>query len=378
MNEEKAVRYHRLRRRASLSAAAIGTLLLGALLVTGGSAALRGLAVAAGGGGFLATITIYVVALALLSEALQLPLEFYQGVVLERRYGLSVQTTAQWWRDWGKGIAVALVFAVGAALVVWALLRESPQYWWLIAALCFGFVLVLLAQLAPVLLLPLFYTFKPLERPALAARLARLAQRSRARVVGVFEWRVGDRTRKANAALTGIGRTRRILLSDTMLAEYSDEEIEVIVAHELAHHVHHDIWRTIGLEIVLVTTGLYVADRILDPLVGRFGITAKDDIAALPALLLAIGAVSVVLLPAANAFSRACERRADRFAMEMTRNATAFASAMRRLASQNLAEEQPPKVVELLFHSHPPIRARLDAAQEWAVRHGESGAGDSA
>ncbi|MBI3046944.1 MAG: M48 family metallopeptidase [Acidobacteria bacterium] len=365
MNEDKATRYHRLRRRAALAGTALGALLLVLLVVTGWSADLRAAAAALAGRSLGLTLIVYVVLLALLSEAIQLPLAFYQGVTIERRYGLSTQTTARWWLDQLKAGAVAMVFAVGGALLVYGLLRWSPERWWLVAAVCFGLVLVLLAQLAPVLLLPLFYRFKPLERPELASRLVALAGRAGARVVGVFEWQLSDRTRKANAALAGIGRTRRILLSDTLLAEHSDEEIEVVLAHELSHHVHHDIWKAIALEAVLLVLGFYLADRVLEASVGRFGIVAKDDVAGLPLLVLAGGAVSLGLLPVANAVSRAHERRADRYALEMTRNAAAFVSAMRRLAAQNLAEERPSRLVEILFHSHPPTAARVEAARAW-------------
>ncbi|OFW02469.1 MAG: hypothetical protein A3I61_15675 [Acidobacteria bacterium RIFCSPLOWO2_02_FULL_68_18] len=365
MNEDKAARYHRRRRRAALCGTASGALLLGLLVVTGWSAALRDAAAAFGGESLVLTLVVYVVLLALLGEAVQLPLAFYQGVTLERRYGLSKETTARWWLDRVKAGGLALVFAVGGALLVWGLLRWDPERWWLTTALCFGIVLVVLAQLAPVLLLPLFYRFEPLERPALASRLAALAGRAGARIAGVFEWQIGDRTRKANAALAGIGRTRRILLSDTLLAEHSDDEIEVVLAHELAHHVHRDIWKAIAFEGVLLVLGFHLADRVLEASVGRFGIVAKDDVAGLPLLLLAGGAVSLVLLPAANAVSRAHERRADRYALEMTRNAAAFVSAMRRLAAQNLAEERPSRLVEILFHSHPSTAARVAAARLW-------------
>jgi STE24 endopeptidase len=365
MNEDKATRYHRLRRRATLADTALGALLLILLLVTGWSADVRDVAVSTAGSSFMLTVIVYVVCIALLTEAVQLPLAFYQGVMLERRYGLSTQTTARWWLDRLKAGAVGLLFAVGGALVVWWLLRWSPDRWWLVAALCFALVLVVLAQLAPVLLLPIFYRFKPLDRPALATRLVALAGRAGARVVGVFEWQLSDRTRKANAALAGIGRTRRILLSDTLLAEHSDDEIEVVLAHELAHHVHHDIWKGIALEAVLLVLGLYLADRVLDASIGRFGIIAKDDVAGMPLLLLAGGAVSLGLLPVANAVSRAHERRADRYALDMTRNTAAFINAMRRLAAQNLAEERPSRWVEILFHSHPSTAARVDAARAW-------------
>jgi STE24 endopeptidase len=368
-NEDKAARYHRLRRRASLASTAAGALFLVLLLVTGGSAWIRDLSASTAANSTLLTVVVYTTVLVLLSGVLQLPFSIYEDLVVERRYGLSTQSTGKWCLDQLKGIAVALVFGIVAALIVIALLRWAPDYWWLIAALCFSALLIGLAQLAPVVLLPLFYDFKPLDRAGLAERLVALAERAGARVLGVFEWRLSDRTRKANAALTGIGRTRRILLSDTLLAEHSDDEIEVILAHELAHHVYRDIWTGMAVEAGLILGGCYLADVALTRLAGSFGLVGKSDVAALPLLLLAAGAVSIALLPFFNAFSRAHERRADRYALDMTGNADAFISAMRRLAAQNLAEERPSRVVEVLFYTHPPTAARVAAARAWAESH---------
>lgn len=365
-NEEKAARYHRLGRRAAVLGTLAGVVLLVVLLVTGASALLRDGAAAIANGSFLITVGLYTACLVLLSELVQLPFSLYQELALERRYGLSTQPMGKWWRDQLKGTALALVFGVVAALIVLSLLRWMPGYWWLVGAVCFCAILIGLAQLAPVVLLPLFYDFKPLEHAALANRLVALAERAGARVIGVFEWRLSDRTRKANAALTGIGRTRRILLSDTLLAEHSDDEIEVILAHELAHHVYRDIWTGIALEAGLILAGFYLADIVLANFADSFGLTGKTDVAALPLLLLTAGALSLALLPFFNAFSRAHERRADRYALEMTRNVSAFVTAMRRLAAQNLAEEQPSRLVEVLFHTHPPTAARVAAAHAWA------------
>ena len=207
-----------------------------------------------------------------------------------------------------------------------------------------------------------FYSVKPLDRDALRARLLALADRAGARVLGAYEWGLGGKTKKANAALTGLGSTRRILVSDTMLAEYTDEEIEVVLAHEIAHHVHGDIWKGIVFESALVLAGFYVASVALRASVGAGGIRGVDDVAGLPLLLLAAGAVSLVAVPAGHAMSRAFERRADRFALDLTRNPAAFISAMRRLGAQNLAEEHPSRVVQWLFYSHPPMRDRIEAA----------------
>ena len=366
MNEDKASRYHRLRRRASVSGAALAAVWLLLLLITGWSMWLRDVAAAVAGDAFVPTIIYYVALVAVLTETVQLPVAFYQGVVLERRYGLSAQPATGWWLDRLKTSGVAVGLAVAGALIVWPLLRWSPVYWWVAASACFVAVLVLLVQIGPVLLLPAFYTLKPVRRPALGLRLARLAERAGAGGVGVFEWQLGNHTRRANAVFAGIGRTRRILLSDTLLAEHSDDEIEVVLAHELAHHVHHDIWKAIALDGGLIVVGFYLANLALGAAVGHFGLSSVDDIAGLPLLVLAGGAVSLALVPLANALSRAHERRADRYALKMTGNPQAFMSAMRRLAVQNLAEERPSRLVEILFCSHPPVAARLEAARVWS------------
>ena len=368
-NEDKATRYHRLQRRASLLATAAGAVLLLLMVVTGLSVAIRAVAERLAAGVLPFTVIGYVFLVFLLYEVIQTPFAYYQGVVLERRYGLSTETRQHWWMNHAKAAGVGVIFAAVAAVLIVALVRWSPAWWWAAAAAAFVVILVGLAQLAPVVLLPLFYDVMPLNRPQLVERLVALAERSGARVIGVFEWRLSDRTRKANAALAGIGRTRRILLSDTLLAEHSDDEIEVILAHELAHHVHRDIWTGIALETVLIAAGFFVADKALSMFAHSFGLAGKGDVAALPILLLAAGAVSVLFLPLANGLSRAHERRADRYALRMTRNADAFVTAMKRLAVQNLAEEQPSRIVEWLLHSHPSTRSRIEAARRWAAEH---------
>ena len=342
--------------------------LLAGLLITGASAALRGRAEALVSGATpalhpFANVIVYVLFLSVLNEAIGLPLAFYRGYVLEHRYSLSTESLRGWLVDQAKAFGLGLVLGGGAAELVYALIRAWPVRWWIPGAVAFAIVIVVLTNHAPVLLLPLFYRVKPLDRDALRARLLALAHRAGARVLGAYEWGLGGKTKKANAALTGLGSTRRILVSDTMLAEYSDEEIEVVLAHEIAHHVHGDIWKGIVFESALVLAGFYAASVALRASVGAGGIRGVDDVAGLPLLLLAAGAVSLVAVPAGHAMSRAFERRADRFALDLTRNPAAFISAMRRLGAQNLAEEHPSRVVQWLFYSHPPMRDRIEAAQ---------------
>lgn len=372
MNEDKASRYHRLKRQTQAASLAWGVALLTMLLATGLTLRLRALAdlAAPGSPGSLAArvtgIVVYVCVLSLLNEAAGLPLAFYGGFLLERRYGLSAERFSAWIRDQVKSFALGLALAAPAAVLLYSVMAWSPERWWLIAGLVFALLIVGLTNVAPVLVLPLFYRVKPLDREALRARLLALADRAGARVLGAYEWGLAEKTRKANAALAGLGGTRRILVSDTMLAEYSEDEIEVVLAHEIAHHVHGDIWKGIAFESGLILAGFYLASRLLRVLAGPVGLRGVADVAGLPLLLLAAGAVSFVMLPFAHAMSRAFERRADRFALRLTRNPSAFISAMKRLGAQNLAEENPSRIVQWLFYSHPPVRERIAAAQAFA------------
>ena len=375
MNEDKAARYQRLKRYIAVGSVIWTVAILVGLLWSGASVWLRQSAelVAHGRDATraareappLVVVALYVVILVLVTETATLPLSLYSGFILERRYGLSTQRLGGWFIDQVKSLAIGLVLATTAAMTVYSLIRRFPNNWWLPAGLLFAVVIVGLTRLAPVLLLPLFYSVRPLGRDSLRARLVALARRAGADVLGAYEWGMGSKTRKAHAALAGLGATRRILVSDTMLADYSEDEIEVVLAHELAHHVHGDIWKGIGFESLLFVAGCYAASRALAALAPVFGLRGVDDVAGVPLLMLAAGAVSFVTLPVAHAMSRSFERRADTFALELTRNPGAFTSAMRRLAMQNLAEERPSKLVEWLFYSHPPFRDRIAAADAW-------------
>jgi STE24 endopeptidase len=376
VNEDRATRYQRRKRHASLTSLAWSVALLATLAATNLSIAIRTRADTLAGGWPAAAslaVVFYVTALAVLHEIGVLPIAFYSGFLLERRYGLSTEGLGGWAKDQAKAFFVGLLLSSAGAILLYACIRWQPDRWWLIAGGLFAVIVVVMAQLAPVLLLPLFYAVKPLERESLRARLLRLADRAGARVLGVYEWGLADKTRKANAALTGWGRTRRILVSDTLLAEYSEDEIEVVLAHELAHHVHGDIWKGLAFEAGLIVAGFYLGARVLRAAAPRAGLSGVGDVAGLPLLLLAAGAVSILMVPIAHALSRAFERSADRFALRLTNNPGAFTSAMRRLAAQNLAEDDPSRLVKWLFYSHPPIKERIAAAE--STGHRASGTG---
>jgi STE24 endopeptidase len=341
------------------------------LSLLGGSQRIREIAAAVtqwvpGGFDDAMNVVVFTILLFAILQAIEFPFALYQGHLLEHRYGLSTQTAGRWLADHVKGIMLGMVLAVAGTSIVFFTLRQWPDQWWSISAAIFAAAMIGLAQLAPVVLLPIFYKFKPLDRPSLAQRLMTLATRARTDIVGVFEWVLSDHTRKANAALAGLGRTRRILLSDTLLADYSDDEIEVILAHELAHHVHRDLWRGIAVQAAALFGGFFLANLLLRAMADTLALRGLSDPAALPAMLLIAGAWSLLLMPVANAVSRAQERAADRYALTTTRNVDAFVTAMKRLSQQNLAEEYPSPLVRWLFYSHPPIRERIDAARAFA------------
>ena len=347
VNEPKSSRYHRLRRRAGFVSLGCSVAVLATLL-----AARPALPLA-----------LYVLVLVFIHEAVTLPVAVYRNYFLEHRYELSKESKSGWLRDHLKGFAIGVVLAVAGAQIVYALIAWSERWWWVAAAVGGAGLTLLFVRLAPVLFLPLFFRFQPLQRPDLAARLVDLSRRAGVPVLGVYEWGLGAKTRRANAALAGTGKTRRILLSDTLLEEYGDDEIEVILAHELAHHVHHDIAKAIALEFALLLGSGYAASVAISRSWQPLGLLGPADSAGLPVLVLAAGAVMLAATPIVNAFSRFNERRADRFALALTHRNEAFVSAMRRLGAQNLAEENPSRTSVWLFYSHPPIGERIAAAR---------------
>ena len=367
MNEDKATRYHRLGRRADvLSTLSTGIILL-VLLLSGTSLALRAWVVSIAPAAPAVVVAVYVLVIALVFDLATLPFSLYRGFLLERRYGLSTETMGHWLKDHAKAVLIGIVFAELGAAFVYVALRNWPAAWWAIAGVGYSVVTVALVNLAPVVLLPLFFTFKPLEKATLRDRLTALAAKAGTRIMGVYEWTLSDRTKKANAALTGMGNTRRILLSDTLLSEYSDDEIEVILAHELAHHVHKDIWTSVLVDMALMFAGMFAAHVVLQRMVPIVGLQGIADPAGMPILLLTVGTMGLCVKPLLNAFSRSHERRADSYALKMTGNPSAFITAMKRLGQQNLAEDSPSKLVQAFFYTHPPINERLRAAQSWSA-----------
>jgi len=298
---------------------------------------------------------------------IDLPLGYYSGYILPHRYDLSNQTLGGWIADQAKGVLVGGSLGLFVIEVVYFVLRVSPDLWWLWTGLLLLLFNVILANLAPVLLMPLFFKFAPLdgENEDLVARLMSLADRAGARVRGVYKFDMSRRTKAANAAVTGLGNTRRILLGDTLINEFSADEIETVLAHELAHMVHHDIPIGILVESVITLGGLYLASLVLNWSVVALGFNSVSDVAAMPLFGLVMGLYGLIIMPLGNAYSRQREIRADEYALKMTGNGPAYASALARLANQNLAEADPEPWVEILLYSHPALNKRIAMAENY-------------
>src|SRR5262249_22087432 len=307
---------------------------------------------------------VCVVVVAVGWELISLPFAFYGSFLLERKYGLSSEPFSTWIGDHLKAFAIGMLFVTGAGMVVYGMIDLVGRYWWVAAAAIFTVATIGISQIAPVVLMPLFYRFKPLDRESLRERLLALSRRAGVPVLGAFEWGLGEKTTRANAALVGAGRTRRIILSDTLLNQYSDDEIEVILAHEMAHHIYHDMWTALALETVVVGAAFLAADLVVTRAGSIVGVATPRDLAALPLMILTGGLVSLLLTPLGNAWSRHNERRADRFALTLTGRPAAFITAMRRLGAQNLAEVNPSAPVQWFFPTQPTIQTRTTAAQQ--------------
>lgn len=296
-----------------------------------------------------------------------LPLSFYGGFLVEHRFGLSRLTLARWaWRYLKRNLLAA---ALGLALVegLYAIIWTTGPLWWLVAAGAFFLVTILISQLVPVLILPLFYTIERLDAPHLAQRMARLAEGTGLTIEGVYRMALSETTVKANAMLAGLGRTRRVLLGDTLLDHFAPDEIEVIFAHEIGHHVFRHIRKLIALGVVYSMSGFWICDRLLAAWMSRAA-GAVDyshvSIASLPLLMLVLTLFGILIEPLQNALSRRFERQCDRYALERTGLRAAYISAFRKLARLNKDDPDPYWLEVLLLHSHPPISQRVAMADE--------------
>ena len=318
--------------------------------------------------GYYQQLGVYYICLWLLMFVVGLPLDFYSGYILEHAYELSNQSFFGWARNELKGLGLGLAISLPMVEAVYFVIRNYPEYWWVLAGALFTLASVVLARIGPVLILPLFYKSTPLEDEALRRTLVPLAEGAGVTLEGVYKIDLSRDTKKANAMLAGLGATRRVIFSDTLLSNFTIDEIAVVFAHELGHHVYRHIWKLLAMTSLVGLTGLFIASSVLDGLATGLGIGPAYDIATVPLLLIIVGVFGVIVVPLENYYSRMLEAQCDMYALEKTRNPDAFIGAMTKLAANNLADKDPSGIIEYLFYGHPPIAKRIEMARQWSEK----------
>jgi STE24 endopeptidase len=372
---QRALRYSRTREGLAVADMAFGIMVLALALITGLSARLR-CAIEKVSPRRVGRIIPFAAAAIVISSLISLPMSYYRGYVVEHRFGLSNQSMSAWFIDWLKGLGVSI--ALGPLLMqgaFWVIGRYPRRWWAVLSGLVVPFS-VLLANLAPVLLMPLFNKFEPLKDRRLERRIKDLAAGVGVNVSSVMQMDMSRQTKKANAFFTGVGNTKRIVLGDTLLDEFSRDEIEVVLAHELGHQVHRDLWKLIGLQLPITLGTFYTVQRIAPIAIARFGrrwgLRADEgvrDPAALPLMALIGSGFGLAAGPVVNAVIRHwVERPADRYALELTGKSGPFIRAMEKLGRMNLADPNPPRLVKWLFHNHPTVQERIEYARQFAAR----------
>jgi STE24 endopeptidase len=359
-------RYRKLKRAASIVSFILTIGMLMVVIVTPADEWLRDQALEFSTNSALGAIVVFIDLYIALQVLTFLP-HVYSSLFLERRAGMSVQLFGSWIEDWVKGLAIGLVIGIAGAAGVYALLDNFQDTWWLIAGAGVTVFVILLTNLAPVILMPLFYRFEPLADGPVRDRLLALCDRVGVNAVDASVWKISEKSNRSNAAVVGWGNTRRVIVSDTMLDTYEPDEIEAVLAHELGHHVSGDIRNAILVQTPITFLSFLAIHLVIGWLEGPLNLTGREDLAGMPALALILIGVSLIALPLMNGYSRWREASADRYALDTIDDPGSFARAMDRLAAQNLADRNPHRLVEILFHSHPAIDKRVAQARAFSA-----------
>lgn len=358
-----AKKYEKIKLSVNIIESVLSLILLFAFLYFGYSKKLELVAFGYTSNPYIALV-IYGLVIGLVSSVLSFPIDYFFGFRLEHKFGLSNLTFFGWIGEKAKAALVGAVIGAPIAFLFYWLISNYELWWFYLGCIVFGYS-VILAQIAPVLIFPLFYKFTPIENEDIKNRLTELCSRAGFKVSGVYKFNMSKTTKKANAAFTGLGKTKRIILGDTLLETFTEKEIETVFAHELGHYKKGHIVKNIFISLFGTFAGLFIMSQLYQLLLPVFGFSSQHEIAALP-LLAAIAAVySFLISPLTSAISRKFEFEADRFAVDTTGDPEALASTMTKLAEQNLANDEPSPLVEFWSYSHPSIKRRIEAANEY-------------
>lgn len=365
--EEKAVTYQKIRRRLTLFHLLLTPMLLFILLGTGLTFGMRTNAIAATGGNEWLVGAIYFFLFSVYFLIFDLPLAYYSGFILEHHFGLSNQNFRGWLAEFVKKALLGFGFSLLLVEALYFLIRQFPQSWWLWSWAVYAFVSYIMGKLFPVLIVPIFYKYEKLNDPVLEGKIRALTARFGMPVENVYSLNLSKTTQKANAAFMGIGRTKRIVLSDTLVSHFTHPEIEVVLAHELGHYKHHDIWRFLGFGLLFSFLAFMAGFWGMTMLMPVFSLGSSADVAGLPLLLLIFYTANFIFMPFQNAYARHRENQADLFALRACSQKESFISCMNKLADQNMADRNPPRWYEWLFYDHPSIQKRIQKAQGFQV-----------
>ncbi len=312
----------------------------------------------------------FVIVTSIVGAVLFSPVNYYTGFYLEHKYNLSNQTFIKWIWEALKGILVSAVIGIPILLFFYFSINQFEQLWWLPFAIALFLISVVLARIVPIIILPIFYKVTPIENEELKTRINNLAEDAGIKVENVFKFDMSKNTKKANAAFTGIGKSKRILLGDTLLDNYTDDEIETVIAHELGHYKKKHIIKNIIIGTVSSFVTLFLIAVLYRVSIGWFGFESISNIAALPLLTLWAMLIGLVQSPLSNILSRKYEYEADEYAIKSTSKAGAFISTLNKLNEQNLGDKDPHPFVEWFFYSHPSVKKRISAIESVAKNNG--------
>lgn len=313
-------------------------------------------------------IFFYSLIFILLAFIVGLPSSYY-GFHLEQKFELSNQNFSEWFGEQLKGLLVLFIIGLIAIEGIYFALKKAPKTWWIYVSVVFVLFTVLLVNLAPILIMPLFNIYTPLPEGEIRDGLTALSEKADVKVEEIYQMDMSKQTKKANAMFTGLGNTKRIILGDNLIREYTTDEIEVVIAHEMGHNILSHIWKIIALMSFISAIGFLVIHLTMGRIINRFRkslrIENMADIASLPLFMLIFAIFSLITLPIMPAYSRHLERQADKFALDLTNNPDAAISAFEKLAYQNLSNPNPHPVIEFLLYDHPPISKRIKFAETY-------------
>ena len=313
-------------------------------------------------------ILIYFTALYIIYSLLTLPFAYIEGYSIEHRYGFSTQNRKAWFLDWLKSLVVTYIIGLVVFEMIYLIIPVAPTLWWLWLSLIMVGFSVILANLFPVVILSLFYKSTPLDDDELKEKVTDLCNKTRLKIRGVFSIDLSSKTTKANAAVTGLGNTKRILLGDTLIEKYATDETLSALAHEIVHYREHHTWWLILWQSMVTIIMFYMFFRVQPFVYGWFGFEHAGEIAAFPLFAMLFAVLSYLSRPLSSALSRYYERRADRGALALTENPDAFISLIAKLCNEQLSIAYPNPVVEWYKYSHPSPGKRIAFAEKWGSR----------